>query len=121
MTRRIFRVYLGGLAALVAFSLSPFAVFGGFLVTIALFIPLMFMLSALGLDVKGQTIDGLLLMIFAGFGAMMVLAAGVLFYRAADRADKGDHDGARGRAAGGFTLIVTPVVIYFFFNALPGI
>ena len=121
MTRRIFRAYLAGLAGLVAFSLSPFAVLGGFVVTIALFIPLMFMLAAVGVEVKGQTIDDLLLVIFTGFSAVMVLAAGLLFYRAADRADKGDDDGARRFAAGGFTLLVTPAVIYFFFNALPGI
>lgn len=121
MTRRIFRVYLAGLAGLVAFSLSPFAVLGGFVVTIALFIPLMFLLAAVGVEVKGQTIDDLLLVIFTSFSAVMVLAAGLLFYRAADRADKGDDDGARRVAAGGFTLLVIPAVIYFFFNALPGI
>lgn len=121
MTRRIFRVYLAGLAALLAFSLSPFAVLGGFVVTIALFIPLMIMLAAIGVEVKGPTIDDLLLVIFTGFSMVMVLAAGLLFYRAADRADKGDDDGARRVAAGGFTLLVIPAVIYFFFNALPGI
>jgi hypothetical protein len=121
MTRRMFRAYLAALAALVTFSLSPFAVLGGFVVAIALFVPLMFMLSAVGVEVKGQTIDGLLMVIFTGLSAAMALTAGVFLYRAADRADKGDDDGARRVAAAGFTLLVIPIVVYYFFNALPGI
>lgn len=121
MTKSAFRGYLALLVVLVLFSLSPFAFFGGLIVVAALFVPLMFIVKALGGEVSGHTVDGLVAMTFTGFSVVLALIAFWLLYRAADRADKGDDHGARRVTAASISLLTAPVVIYLCYNALPGI
>lgn len=121
MTKSAFRGYLVLLVALVLFSLSPFAFFGGLIVVAALFVPFMVLVRALGGEVSGQTVDGLVAMAFTGFTVLLALIAFWLLYRAADRADKGDDNGARRMSATSLLFLTAPLVIYFCYNALPGI
>lgn len=121
MTKSAFRGYLAVLLVMVLFSFSPFAFFGGLIVLAVLFVPFMFLVKALGGEISGNTVDGLVATAFTGSSIVLALTAFWLFYRAADRADNGDDRGARGVTAIGLSLLTLPVVIYFCYNALPGI
>lgn len=121
MTKSAFIGYLAFLAVLVLFSLSPFAFLGGLVVIALLFVPFMLLVKALGGEVSGNTIDGLVTTTFTGFCIVLALTAFWLFYRAADRAGKGDDRGSRSSTALGLSLLTAPLVIYLCYNALPGI
>lgn len=121
MSKRGFYIYLVFLADLIVFALSPFAVLGGFVVIAFLFLPLMFVLGVLGVDVSGQTIDGLIFSIFWGVTAVFALIAFWLFYQAADWTDKEERSKARVRSAGGFAMLVIPLLVYLFYKAMPGV
>jgi hypothetical protein len=121
VTKFAFRGYLAFLVVMVLFSLSPFAFFGGLIVLVVFFVPFMFLIKGLGGEVSGHTVDGLVATSFTGVSIVLALTAFWLFYRAADRADKGNDSGARGVTAIGLSLLTAPVVIYFFYNALPGV
>ncbi len=60
-----------------------------------------------------------------GFYIYLVFLAGLiafwLFYQAADWTDKEERSKARVRSAGGFAMLVIPLLVYLFYKAMPGV
>lgn len=118
MTRAQFRGYLGILAALILFSLSPLAALGGLAVVAVIVAPLGIVLGALGVLEKGNGFDAQLATLFWGFAGCLALAALWFAYRAASHYEREKIAKARGAIASAATAVAAPIVIYFCYSAL---
>lgn len=120
MSKAAFRTHLALLIGLILFSISPFAGLGGMLIAIGLFAPYMFTLAAMGVEVNGQTTDGILLTSFIALCVFLGLIAGWFFLRGYRKSGDAVADEARASFAIALSLLTVPVVLYLCFTALPG-
>lgn len=118
MSKFAFRVWLAMLAAMVLFSLSPLAPWGGMIVVFILMIPTFVVLAATSGNASGPIAEHGIELMFLAMGVVIAIFAVIQFYLAADRAEKGRRDETRLFTIFGLTSITIPLAMYLCYKSL---